>query len=211
MNAESQLTTSNTDGPKWICMVSTGNPKGFPSHLLLFFLWKKWWSQLLLRFFISLVTMKRRSSELAKLTFVEVSPKATNHELVGNSLSHWVLSPTMLGYLGAKRKGAVGFTQGWNTHQIPVTRSQGSKGIQRVLLKLWIMENKQDQKWRKKKPRNREEVEKSVAERCWKVGKKPQWDSSGLQTLLFPGILIHTQANSASALNREGGNWWMRK
>lgn len=40
------------------------------------------------------------SSELARLTFVEVPLKAGSHEFVENSLSHWVLSPVVFGFLG---------------------------------------------------------------------------------------------------------------
>ena len=40
------------------------------------------------------------SSELARLTFVEVPLKAGSHEFVENSLSHWVLSPVVFGSPG---------------------------------------------------------------------------------------------------------------
>lgn len=43
---------------------------------------------------------EERSSELARLTFVEVPLKAGSHEFVENSLPHWVLSPAVLGSLG---------------------------------------------------------------------------------------------------------------
>ena len=43
---------------------------------------------------------EERSSELARLTSVEVPLKAGSHEFVENSLLHWVLSPVVLGSLG---------------------------------------------------------------------------------------------------------------
>ena len=46
---------------------------------------------------------EERSSELARLTFVEVPLKASSHEFVENSLSHWVLSPAVLGSLGVSK------------------------------------------------------------------------------------------------------------
>lgn len=46
---------------------------------------------------------EERSSQLARLTFAEVPLKAGSHGFVGNSLSHWVLSPIVFGCLGVSK------------------------------------------------------------------------------------------------------------
>lgn len=46
---------------------------------------------------------EERSSELPILTFVEVPLKADSHEFVEDSLSHWVLSPVVIGSLSVDK------------------------------------------------------------------------------------------------------------
>lgn len=71
-----------------------------------------------------------RTSELARLTFVEVPLEANGHEFIGNSLYYRGLSPTVLGCLGAgKEKRNPWIHPRLELFPNPCDENTGSKGV----------------------------------------------------------------------------------